>query len=122
MLHSLVVDESGGLHGVRDRNSLLMLEGLLGQKVFGKELYRGVFTKAAVYTRTIIENHPFTDGNKRTAMLTAGVFFEKNGFRLVAREGEIEQFAVEIAQKKFDLEEIAEWFKQRSATIKSRKM
>ncbi len=110
----MVIDETGGLHGVRDQHLLLTLEDLPQQKAFGKELYAGIFIKAAVYARSIIQNHPFLDGNKRTAMLVAGTFLEDNGYTVIAEEGEIEKLAVDIATKKYDLEAIAEWFKKHS--------
>ena len=78
LIHSMVVDETGGMHGVRDYNAILSVEKLPKQKMFGKELYHTVFLKAAVYARTIIMNHPFIDGNKRTGMTTAFVFLERN--------------------------------------------
>lgn len=114
LVHSMVIDETGGLHGVRDQHLLLTLEDLPQQKAFGKELYAGIFIKAAVYARSIIQNHPFLDGNKRTAMLVAGTFLEDNGYTVIAEEGEIEKLAVDIATKKYDLEAIAEWFKKHS--------
>lgn len=113
----MVIDETGGLHGVRDSHALLMLENLPRQKAFGKELYAGAFKKAAVYARTIIDSHPFLDGNKRTAMLSAGTFLEDNGYVIVAGEGEIERLAIEIVTKKYDLDAIAGWFRKHSRKI-----
>ncbi len=114
----MVVDETGGLHGIRDHHALLTLENLPKQKAFGKELYAGVFAKAAVYARTIIQSHPFLDGNKRTAILVAGTFLEDNGYSVVAEEGEIEKLAVDIATRKYDLEAIAGWFKKHSQKVR----
>ena len=79
-IHSVVIDETGGSHGVRDRASLSALEGLPRQSAFGKELYPTVFLKASVYVHNIIFGHPFIDGNKRTAMATADVFLQLNGY------------------------------------------
>jgi len=110
----MVIDSTGGLHGVRDRQVLLLLEDLPGQSVFGAELYSSVFDKAAVYARTIIMGHPFLDGNKRTGMSAAVVFLEDNGGKFSAKEGEVEHFALEIIRKKHDIPVIAKWLKTRT--------
>lgn len=118
LLHSIVIDEIGGVHGIRDPHALLMLQDLPRQKVFGKELYGDIFAKAAVYMRTIVESHPFLDGNKRTASLAAAIFLEENGYKITAEEGEIEKFALDVAQRKHTFEEIAGWFDKHSKKIK----
>ena len=117
LIHSMIIHETGGLHGVRDRNAILALEDLPGQRVFEKELYPTMFLKAAVYARGIITAHPFFDGNKRTGMTAASVFLESNGYKVLARKGEVEKLALEIIEKKFDLEHIADWFKKNSRKI-----
>lgn len=114
LMHSMVLDETGGLHGVRDNHVILSLEELPRQKIFGKELYPTAFLKAAVYARNIIMNHPFLDGNKRTGMTAAIVFLENNGYRFQARKGEIEKFALKIVRKSLNLETIAVWLKKHS--------
>lgn len=118
MIHSILIDETGGSHGVRDRHAVLALEALPKQKVFGKESYPTPFLKAAVYARNIIYNHPFIDGNKRTAMTVASVFLENNGYTIDAKIGEIEKFALDIIHKRYDLEAIAEWLKTHTKKIK----
>lgn len=117
LIHSLVIDETGGSHGVRDHNAILSLEASPRQSVFGKELYPTIFMKAAVYARGIIMNHPFLDGNKRTGMTTASVFIANNGYKIYAEEGEVEEFALCVVSEKLDLEEIAEWFKSHSKKV-----
>ena len=114
LTHSIIIDETGGAHGLRDSAALFALVELPKQSAFGKEFYPTLFLKAAVYARNIISAHPFIDGNKRTAMTTAGVFLENNGFRVIAMEGEIERFAREIIRTKMDLLAIAAWLKKHS--------
>lgn len=118
LLHSMIVDETGGTHGVREHHTILSAEQLPQQTAFGKELYPTIFLKAAVYTRTIIMNHPFIDGNKRTGMVSAFVFLEWNGYVSITKEGGVEEFAFEIIQKRLSLEKIADWFKKHSKKIK----
>ena len=117
-IHSMLIDETGGSHGLRDHNAILSVEQMPQQAVFGKELYPGVFLKAAVYARTIIMNHPFIDGNKRTGMAASIVFLERNGYMSIAKDGEIEEFALKVVTEKLSLGIIANWFKKHSKKIK----
>jgi len=48
----------------------------------GRELYPSICDKAATLFRSLITNHPFVDGNKRTALVTVVLFFETNGYQL----------------------------------------
>ena len=102
-IHSMLIDETGGSHGLRETNAILSTEQMPQQMVFGKELYPDVFLKAAVYARNIIVNHSFVDGNKRTGVTSAFVFLERNGYVSTAKEGEIEKFALKIVTEKFSL-------------------
>lgn len=112
LIHSLIVNETGGSHGIRDPRPILSLEHSPRQIVFGRELYPTPFLKAAVYAREIITAHPFVDGNKRTAMAAATVFLEHNGYQFTAHKGEITKFALKIIGKKLDLEAIAAWLER----------
>lgn len=114
----MLIDETGGSHGVRNHHAVLSVESLPKQTASGKELYSTVFLKAAVYTRNIIMSHPFVDGNKRTGMTAASVFLENNGYKIVAKKGQIEKFALKIIRNRSELETIAEWFKKHSRKIK----
>lgn len=117
-IHSIVLDETGGSHGVRDQGVVFTLENLPRQSAFEKELYPTIFEKAGVYSRSIILNHPFVDGNKRTGVTSASVFLEDNGFKLTAKEGELEKFAIRIILEKLEISDIADWFKKHSKKIK----
>src|SRR3990167_7902774 len=113
-IHSIVIDETGGSHGIRDQGAVASLEDLPRKSAFGNELYPTLFLKAAVYVRNIIFSHPFIDGNKRTALSAAAVFLELNGRRIIVEEGEIEKFALSIIAQKMDLQNIAEWLEKHS--------
>ena len=111
-LHFQVIEDFGGSHGVRDEGRLASLVSAPKQEVFGAEQYPNIFQKAAVYMRNLIGDHPFVDGNKRTAVTVAGIFLLRNGYRLTASPKELENFAVKIAVKKLDVTEIAAWLKE----------
>lgn len=110
-LHFRVVNDFGGSHGVRDEGRLESVVFAPVQEVFGAEQYPDIFEKAAVYMRNIIGDHPFVDGNKRTAVTVAGIFLARNEHRLTATTIELEDFAVKIAVEHLGVPEIAKWLK-----------
>lgn len=116
-IHSGVIDETGGSHGVRERHALSTLEELPKQAAFGRELYPTIFDKAALYVRNLIFGHPFIDGNKRTAMAATDVFLQLNGYRIAVRKGGVESFALSVIKKKLALEDIAVWLKKNSKKV-----
>lgn len=115
-LHALVLVKDGGAGGVRDIGRLEAVVSVQHQVVFGEELYATVFTKAAALIRGIIGDHPFTDGNKRTAMLAGLTLLEVNGYNFTAQRGELENFAVRVATNHLDIDAIADWLKRHSQT------
>lgn len=118
-LHFQVIKDYGGSHGVRDEGRLLSVEQAPQQAVFGEEQYKTVFDKAAVYLRNIIADHPFVDGNKRTAVTVCGVFLLRNGYKLTAAPKELEDFAVTVATDHLDAPVIAAWLKSRCQKARS---
>ncbi len=110
LIHNRIVDETGGLHGVRDQHAIRSVVGQPHQAVFGKELYPTIFLKAAVYARNIIAHHPFLDGNKRTGIAVASVFLIDNGFDIDVPEGGLYDLALHIAEDRWEYEDIAAWF------------
>lgn len=121
LIHNRAVDETGGLHGIRDWNAVQSVIGQPRQAVFGEELYSTLFLKAAVYARNIIAHHPFLDGNKRTGITVASVFLSDNGYAVEAKEGEFYELALHIAEGKWEYEEIAKWFASHTKKIKMTK-
>ncbi len=113
-LHALVLVKDGGAGGVRDIGRLEAVVSAQHQVVFGEELYATVFTKAAALMRGIIGDHPFIDGNKRTAMLAGLTLLEVNGYNFTAQRGELEDFAVRVATDHLDIDAIADWLKRHS--------
>jgi death-on-curing protein len=113
-LHVMVINQSGGSDGLRDLGRLESALASQEQVVFGDELYKTVFEKAAVMTRGVIADHPFIDGNKRTGMLAGSTLLQINGYKLVVEKGGLENFAVLIAVDHCSIEQIAAWFKSNS--------
>ncbi|MGH7206507.1 MAG: type II toxin-antitoxin system death-on-curing family toxin [Nitrospiraceae bacterium] len=118
-LHDRLVEETGGVHGVRDLGGL---ESALArpQAAFGgTEFYPDLMTKAAVLMDGLIRNHPFIDGNKRTGIATAALFLQVNGYRLTATNAELEDFALRVTTAKPDVAEIAEWFRAKTRRVQA---
>lgn len=97
----------GGLIGIRDK---ALLESALHEpmKTFDqKYLYENIFIMAAVYAHSIIKNHPFVDGNKRTGILTALLFLHYNGFIPKFKQDELYEVTMNIAISEISILELA---------------
>jgi len=109
----LIQDEQlgayGGIHGIRDQG-LLESAVMMPQASFGGEyLHKNLFEMAAAYAFHIAENQPFLDGNKRTALVSALVFLDINGFVILDEDMKLYDAMIAIANKlmdKFDLAEL----------------
>lgn len=111
-IHSRLIAETGGAVGLRD---LGLLESAVArpQATFGGEdLYPDIYTKAAALMSSLINNHPFVDGNKRVGIAAAALFFVRNGYRLTASNQAVEEFALLVAQGATSVEQVAAWFVQ----------
>lgn len=112
LIHMQIIDASGGSQGTRDRGRVQSALAAMQQEVFGEELYKTIFDKAAVLLRGIIADHPFVDGNKRTGIMAALVFFNLNGCDTSGlSDKEYEDFAVRVAVDHLSVEDIASWLK-----------
>jgi death-on-curing protein len=101
-IHTEALERFGGLEGVRDEN-LLAPAVLTPQSSFGgKSPYADIVDIAAAYLFYICGNHPFFDGNKRTAMMAAIVFLRLNGIDTLPDSEMWEQLMLEVAASKLD--------------------
>ena len=73
-LHDVLIQEFGGMSGIRDMGLLESALAAPMMAVFGRELHQSVYDKAGAYLYHIARNHPFCDGNKRTSSSTALAF------------------------------------------------
>lgn len=113
-LHSRLVAETGGGHGIRELGLLLSALGRPQATFEQNDLYPDLFLKTAALMDSLIRNHPFVDGNKRTAITAAALFLRMNGYRLTVENKEMVRFALACAQSQRSLEEIADWFRRYS--------
>ena len=81
-LHKLSIEEYGGSDGLRDTDLLESAIARPFQTFNGKDLYPSIFEKAAALGESIIINHPFIDGNKRTGTIAMIALLQENGLHL----------------------------------------
>jgi death-on-curing protein len=82
------------------------------------ELYPDLFSKAAALMDSLINNHPFLDGNKRTGITATGLFLRINGWDLTASSEELVACTMRGAVEGLEIDELANWL--RAKTIKSK--
>lgn len=87
----------GGRRGLRDRGLLESALHAPHATFGGEDLYKDVWGKAAALLLGMTNNHPFVDGNKRTAAFVTLLFLRKNGIKLKPRHRVLEELVVSIA-------------------------
>src|SRR3989344_296212 len=121
VLHSEVIDATGGLHGVRDVGLLAAIVDKPKATFGGNDLYPGVFTKAAVYLESIVQYHVFIDGNKRTCITACARVLYQNRRNLSATNKEVESFVLSVAAEKTEMPIIIAWLKKHTKKIRAAK-
>ena len=107
--HHHQISEHGGAAGVRDLN---MLESAMGRPLnlvaYGDP---DAPELAASYAFGIARNHPFVDGNKRTAVVVSETFLLLNGFRLACSDVEVVTTFLSLAAGEVTVEALTDWFR-----------
>lgn len=107
-----ITNQSGGLKGLRDENGLksAIMNPLM--KFGGKDLYPELFSKAAILCYSLINNHPFLDGNKRIGHAAMEIFLILNGYEINASVDDQEQIILKVAAGELNHGELTNWLKQ----------
>lgn len=111
-IHARLIATTGGEHGVRDVGLLASAVARPQATFDGADLYPDLFEKAAALMASLARNHPFVDGNKRTAIAAAALFLRQNGLRLETTNAELEQFTLRVTNERMAIPEIADWFRR----------
>ena len=114
LLHDLAIEDSGGSHGLRDLGLIEFAVNRPRAMFGGEDLYPDIFSKVGALCQSLLKNHPFVDGNKRTSLLSAMTMLEVNAYRFECAQDEIVRFGVAIDNENIQPEEIASWFKKHS--------
>jgi death-on-curing protein len=115
-IHRAALKQYGGSAGIRD---IGLLESALArpQASFGGvDAYPDIYQKAAVLCHSLIKNHPFTDGNKRTGIICMGLFLNKNDIHLQIIPNELFDFALNVATDKLNEAQMANWLKDHTTS------
>ena len=120
-INHLCIELSGGepvsgKTNMPSEQNLGFVEAIRSNKMFGKTLYTSIFHQAAAYFFYILKNHPFIDGNKRTALAVAVTFLEWNGKLFVPmNDDEVVDFVLKITVEdkspEYLIGQIAHWFR-----------
>ena len=108
-LHDSIIENTGGAHGILDINAL---ESAIKRPQTG--YYTTVVEHAAALLESLIMNHPFLDGNKRTGFCATDTFLRHNGFYIDCDSEEADMYIVNsVAQQTLTKDSIIEWLSTR---------
>ena len=111
-LHSLLISQSGGSDGLRDRGALESAVAQPEASFGGEDLYADLASKAAALGHSLIQNHPGVDGNKRIGHGAMEVFLLLNGHEIDASVDDQEKIIIEVASGKVSRIELSEWLRE----------
>lgn len=117
LIHSRSIKRFGGSSGIRD---IGLIEGAVARpqaSFSGKDLYKNIFSKSAALLQSLLKNHAFVDGNKRTALASAGIFLKINGHKLTNTHKQEVAFAIKVDNQNLTLKQIADWLKKNSKKL-----
>jgi len=112
-LYRVLIRAFGGRSGVRDRGGLESAVARSAMTFDGDDLYPDLAAKAAALMHSLVLNHPFVDGNKRTGAAAAELFLRVHGAGLDASDQELEAVTLATASGDVQPEALAIWFRQR---------
>lgn len=111
-IHDNLIAEYGGRSGVLNEGLLRSALEMPKARFNGKDLHRTIFDKTAAYLFHLIQNHPFADGNKRTASMASMLFLAANcnkEFAIV--DAEYQELILRVAKGDATKKEIAKFFR-----------
>jgi death-on-curing protein len=111
-LHSLLIAQTGGSSGLTDRGALESAVAQPEASFGGEELYPDLASKTGALGHSLIQNHPFVDGNKRIDHAAMEVFLLLNGHEIDASVDEQEQIIIEVASGKVSRIELGDWLRE----------
>ncbi len=109
MLHSQLIDKTGGIDGIRDD---ALLESALNapfQEFGGTQAFPSIQQKAARLGYGLIQNHAFTDGNKRIGAHAMLVFLALNKIELEYKQSELVDVVLKTAEGKLSFNDLLQW-------------
>ncbi|MCA1751162.1 MAG: type II toxin-antitoxin system death-on-curing family toxin [Cryomorphaceae bacterium] len=118
-IHNLLINRFGGSHGVRDERSLDSALKRPFATFDQKALYPRPIDKAAAILESIVTNHPFVDGNKRTGYVLARLILLASGIDIRATQEEKYEMVMAVSRGDWSFEEVRSWFQSMCEDVKS---
>jgi death-on-curing protein len=109
--YSRIMQQSGGLVGIRDMGALESAVAQPQMTFDGDELYPTIIEKASALGFSLIQNHPFADGNKRTGHAAMETFLVVNNYQINASTDEQVNAILKVASSEMSREEFTEWLR-----------
>jgi death-on-curing protein len=116
-IHKVLIDTFGGTHGIRDIHALQSALSRPFQTFDNAELYPSILEKAASLLESLLSNHPFVDGNKRTGYVLTRLFLMTNNYDFEATQQDKYNFVISIASGQTGYEEILMWLQSNTKQI-----
>lgn len=117
LVHEKSIEKFGGSHGLYDLGRLESALGRPEQSFDGEWLYPTIIEKAAAIGESVIKNHPFIDGNKRTGYLLMEAMLRTEGIKIVASDEELYEFVLRIATGEYSFDSIVDWLVLNTAAM-----
>jgi death-on-curing protein len=114
-IHDILLDKFGGSRGIRDKELLNSAINRPYQTFDGKELYPTAIDKAAAILESIVKNHPFSDGNKRTGYVLARLLIMNDKLDIYADQDEKYDLVISVSKGETDFEQIKDWLEKHSS-------
>lgn len=111
-IHSILIERFGGSSGVRDKELLDSALNRPYQTFDGQELYPRPIDKAAAILESIIKNHPFVDGNKRTGYVLSRLLLMNEQLDIRAGQEQRYQFVISVSTGQLSFVQIKEWLEK----------
>jgi death-on-curing protein len=108
-IHEFLINKFGGTHGIRDESLLQSALSRPFQTFDQVDLYKSHVEKAAALIESVVTNHPFIDGNKRTGYVLMRLYLMENNLDISADQKEKYEFVISIASGNRSYDQIAEW-------------
>ena len=113
-IHAILIERFGGSTGIRDKELLNSALNRPYQTFDGNELYPTPIDKAAAILESIVKNHPFTDGNKRTGYVLARLLLMNEQIDIRSNQEQKYQLVISISKGEFSFDQIKEWLEKNS--------
>jgi len=117
-IHSSAIARYGGASGIRDAGSLEAAVARPYTSFGGEDMFPGPFAKAAALMESVIQRHPFVDGNKRTGVASAIYLLRRHDYRLAGvSNARLVEIALDVASHHMDTDVLTRWFEDHTESV-----